>query len=407
MGVERKSARRFGFALHGAKDFSFAQRGCGAYLHATRIMSFPRIVLLLALVGTSALAAEPIPVHLATNLEPRMGRTAVFAVDGDDATYFASRRAPKADEYFAVTLDAPALVARLSVATGKSDGSERLADGALEISEDGNAFTEIARLKDGTADAAVPPRAIKAIRVRVLKDGTEPFTLRELRVSDAPFAPAGVVKNTRQLGSEFGGATISFLGDATLLAGDEQTKLTAFLEKAGAIYVGQLAEMARRLDTPWERVPKSLVVTYKAETGKGVPAYASGNTITLNTAWVLRDPADSVGMFTHELSHVVQQYRPGNPGWLVEGLADLIRYELSPPSDAWVQRLERIDPKRSDYKHAYSEAAKFLAWVQKSYAPGLEGKLSRPMHDGKFRDELWAEITGKDLAALWSEYQGG
>jgi hypothetical protein len=68
--------------------------------------------------------------------------------------------------------------------------------------------------------------------------------------------------------------------------------------------------------------------------------------------------------------------------------------------------LEAIDPKKSDYKHAYSEAAKFLAWVQKTYAPALEGKLSRAMQEGKFRDAFWAEVTGKDLEALWREYRG-
>jgi hypothetical protein len=366
-----------------------------------------RLAFLLAITCAAARAAEPIAVHLATNIEPRMGRTAAFAVDADEATYFASRRAPKAADFFTVALDSATKLTRVSVLTGKTDGSERLADAVLEVSEDGTAFTEAAQFNDGAVDAALPPQPIKAIRVRLLKDAAHSITLREVRASDAAFAAAGIVRSQKQLGAEFENVMVSFVGDASLLAGEEQKQLTAFLEKAATIYVEQLGDMAKRLDIPWERVPKSLVVAYKSETGRGVPAYASGNTITLNTAWVLRDPADSIGMFTHELTHVVQQYPPGNPGWLVEGISDLIRYELSPPTDAWVQRLERIDPKRSDYNRAYSEAAKFLAWVKKKYAPELTGKLSRAMHERKFRDELWSEITGQDLATLWSEYQAG
>lgn len=351
-------------------------------------------------------AAEPLPVHLSSSLEPRNGRLPVFAVDGDEGTSFGTRTAPKPDDHFTITFDAPARLTTLSVLTGRTDERERLTDGALEISQDGTAFTELARLNDGTATAMAPDHAIKAVRLRVLGANSEPLTLCEFRAMETPFAPAGRVEVVRKLGSEFGEATIRFLGDASLLEGEEQKQLTAFLEKIGGIYGDKLAEMAKRLDSPWEQVPKTLFVSYKTDTGRGVPAYASGNSITLNTKWVWRQRDDSIGMFVHELSHVVQHYPRGNPGWLVEGISDLIRYELSPPEDAWVRRLEAIDPKKSDYKHAYSEAAKFLAWIQKTYAPELEGKLSRAMQEGKFRDALWAEITGKDLDTLWREYRG-
>jgi hypothetical protein len=345
-------------------------------------------------------------VRLSSNLEPRNGRLPVLAVDGDEATYFAARTASKMDDHFTVTFDAPTRVTTLSVVTGRSDGRDRLAEGALEISEDGTTFTELARLTEGAATASAPDGAIKAVRLRVLAESREPLVLRELRAQDAPFAPAGRVEVVRQLGPEFGEATIRFLGDASLLEGDEQKQLTTFLEKIGGIYGDKLGEMAKRLDSPWEQVPKTLFVTYKTDTGRGVPAYASGDSITLNTRWVWRQRDDSVGMFIHELSHVVQHYPRGNPGWLVEGLSDLIRYELSPPEDAWVKRLEAIDPKKSDYRHAYSEAAKFLAWVKNTYAPALAGKLSRAMQEGKFRETFWAEETGKDFDTLWREYRG-
>ena len=116
--------------------------------------------------------------------------------------------------------------------------------------------------------------------------------------------------------------------------------------------------------------------------------------------------ADYIMPFLQDRPAILQRYPRGNPGWLVEGLSDLIRYEMSPPEDAWVRRLEAIDSKKSDYQRAYSEAAKFLAWVKKTSAPALAGQLSRAMQEGKFREAFWAEVTGKDLDTLWREYRG-
>ena len=355
---------------------------------------------------SGANAAQSVAVHLSTSLEGRPGRTPLWAVDGDLTSSYGTRQPPKKDDHFTITFDAPTQLSTVEVITGTGEGRGRLEDGALEASEDGTTFTELARLKDGTATSAAPESPVKAIRLHVLSDAKDGLILRELRSSEITFEPAGRVQAEQKLGAEFGEETIRFLGDASLLTGAAQAKLTAFLRTAATIYTTKLGEMVKRLDTPWAAVPKSLLVIYKADTGRGVPAYALGNTITLNITHVLNNPADSTGMFTHELSHVVQQYRGGNPGWLVEGIADLIRYELSEPGDAWLLRVQAIDPKQSDYKHAYGEAAKFLAWVQKTHAPGLESKLSRAMHDGKFHDGLWVEITGKDLASLWAEYQG-
>ncbi len=331
----------------------------------------------------------------------------MFVVDGDESTYLATRQPPKKEQYFAVTFDEPTTVGALSVITGKNDTKERLASGVLEVSEDGTTFTQAAEFKDGGASAPAPAKPIKTLRVRVTADGTETLTLREIKVGDAKLAPVGRVDVTRDLPAELGGGTLHFLGDATLLSGDVQKTLTAFLEKASGLYSEKLPEMLKRMQVPVERIPRRLVVAYKSDTGRGVPAYALGDSLTLNTDFVRKNLEESSGMFIHEFSHVVQGYPNGNPGWLVEGLADLIRLELSPPNDVWVKRTRAIDPKRSDYKHAYGEAARFLEWIQGKYAPDLEGKLNTVMHERKWRDELWTEWTGKDLATLWAEYQGG
>src|ERR1700760_4147749 len=50
-----------------------------------------------------------------------------------------------------------------------------------------------------------------------------------------------------------------------------------------------------------------------AETGDGIARY--------NPEWLKKDPED-IDVVTHEVMHIVQDYRFDNPGWLTEGVAD-------------------------------------------------------------------------------------
>src|SRR4030095_9290408 len=99
-------------------------------------------LLVSAIAAATVSAAEPLPVHLSSSLEPRNGRLPVLAVEGDEATYFGARTAPKVDDHFTVTFDAPTRVTTLSVLTGRPDGRDRLAGGACVICDSGTTFTQ-------------------------------------------------------------------------------------------------------------------------------------------------------------------------------------------------------------------------------------------------------------------------
>ena len=69
----------------------------------------------------------------------------------------------------------------------------------------------------------------------------------------------------------------------------------------------------------------------------------------------------------HEAAHVVQSYRGhGNPGWLVEGVADYVRFFKYEP-----ENLGRIDPDRARYDASYRVSAAFLAYLADRYDPEL------------------------------------
>ena len=83
--------------------------------------------------------------------------------------------------------------------------------------------------------------------------------------------------------------------------------------------------------------PAKFTIVFHADM-RGV-ANASGSRINCAGPWFMRNlDGEAAGAVVHEMVHIVQQYRRGrggnrNPGWMVEGLADYIRWFLYEPKD--------------------------------------------------------------------------
>lgn len=129
-----------------------------------------------------------------------------------------------------------------------------------------------------------------------------------------------------------------------------------------------------------------------------VPAYASGRTITISAKWVTDHPGD-FGMVVHELTHVIQGYRRGGPGWLVEGIADYVRFFHFEPKVKI-----NVNPKKAKYTDSYRTSAKFLAWVEANHDKELVRKLNEALRAGKYKDEMFETRTGKNLDRLWADF---
>ena len=72
-----------------------------------------------------------------------------------------------------------------------------------------------------------------------------------------------------------------------------------------------------------------------------------------------KDHPDDIGAMVHETTHIVQRYRNrNNPGWLVEGVSDYVRFFKYEPG-----KLGRIDPDRAHYNGSYRTTAAFLAYL--------------------------------------------
>jgi hypothetical protein len=114
-----------------------------------------------------------------------------------------------------------------------------------------------------------------------------------------------------------------------------------------------------------------------------------------------KDHPDDVGAMVHETAHVVQHYRGrGNPGWLVEGVADYVRFFKFEPGN-----LGRIDANRARYNSSYRVTAAFLAYVTEKYDRELVLKLNKLMREGNYREEIFKDLTGKTVQELDEEWR--
>ncbi len=139
---------------------------------------------------------------------------------------------------------------------------------------------------------------------------------------------------------------------------------------------------------------------------RGVAA-TGGTEVNVSEQWIhlqLKRPEwnEAVGSVIHELVHVVQQYHTrGNPGWLVEGVADYLRWFHFEPL---AHRPTLRNPARAKYTDSYKTTAGFLEFVVKNHDHEMAVKLNAAMRQGLYSPEVWKESTGLTIQQLWSEY---
>jgi hypothetical protein len=128
---------------------------------------------------------------------------------------------------------------------------------------------------------------------------------------------------------------------------------------------------------------------------------ATGGSRITGSAKFFQDHPDDVGAMVHETVHVVQRYRTrNNPGWLVEGIADYVRFFKFEPG-----KIGRINPDRAKYNGSYRVTAAFLNYATEKYDKELVKKLNKAMRDGEYKEDLWKEYTKKTVQELDEEWR--
>ncbi len=174
----------------------------------------------------------------------------------------------------------------------------------------------------------------------------------------------------------------------------------AWAEKAQKVVTEWYPLVWRMLGTEGRKPLKTIHLVFKRTLS--APAYAAGDTLSVSGEWITRTPND-FGMMVHELTHLVQGYNgpEERPGWLVEGIADYVRWWRYEPESPRT----RIDPAKASYRDAYRTTAGFLAYLTAKYDRGLVPRLDAALRRGTYSPDLFKTATGgKDLDTLWAEF---
>jgi hypothetical protein len=282
-------------------------------------------------------------------------------------------------DHFTLTFDKPVAVTSVTVTTGLPKGGEALDAGSLEGSADGKTFEALARFAGGSATASPAGKKLLALRVRPAADLTHPLVIREIAVTSDP-------------------AVTTFKYPVEFRVVSEAPELKAWAEKAARVCERQYPMICEELKSDGFK-PRTTVSMTLRNNYNGVAA-ASGGRITGSVKY-FQSHLDDIGAMVHETVHVVQSYRTrNNPGWLVEGIADYIRFYRYEPDPR-----RPPSPERARYDGSYRVTARFLHFVAEKYDKELVRKLNAAMRQGEYKPEIWQVLTKKTVQQLGEEWK--
>ena len=177
----------------------------------------------------------------------------------------------------------------------------------------------------------------------------------------------------------------------------ESPEVEPWAKEAKALVEVWYPKVAALLPSQDFRPPLEVRIVFKKDM-KGV-ADTSGNRIRIAADWIKKHPEDR-GMVIHEMTHIIQSYPPTRAGWLVEGVADHVRFFRFEPETKVTLR----DLDRASYRDGYRTTALFLDWVQRTYDEDLVVKLNAALRRGEYAPELFKTATTKTLDDLWAEF---
>ena len=173
--------------------------------------------------------------------------------------------------------------------------------------------------------------------------------------------------------------------------------LAKFAKQAQKVADTWYPQIVKTLGADASKLPKRVTIVIDLE-ADGV-AGTSGDKIVVSTRYVAKHP-DDLGMIVHELVHVVQAYPKYDPVWLVEGIADYVRfYEYEP-----ISKRPSPNPAKVNYKDSYRTTASFLDYAATRYDKELIRKIDKALKDGTYTPELFEKATGKNLAQVNAEW---
>ncbi len=178
----------------------------------------------------------------------------------------------------------------------------------------------------------------------------------------------------------------------------EVPELAEWAEKVRRDAEAVYPRMARVLGSEGYVPPNQVLFTFRKDM-KGV-AGTSGRRVAFAANWIKSHPGD-YGCAIHELAHVVQSYPRYDPVWLIEALADYVRFWMYEDTS----RRPRPRPQHVKVKDTYQRGAAFLAWLAETHGEDIITNLSAAIRELRYEDKLFEEYTGKTLEVLTEDFR--
>ncbi|MBL8823602.1 MAG: hypothetical protein JNJ77_13515 [Planctomycetia bacterium] len=111
------------------------------------------------------------------------------------------------------------------------------------------------------------------------------------------------------------------------IEGDVDAELAPVAGNLTTLYFQCYPKLLARFENTNKSAPRHIRIIFDSKLN--IPAHCSGNRVTVGVQWLKKHPED-FALLTHELTHAVQMYPRGEPGWIVEGIADYARHVYAP-----------------------------------------------------------------------------
>lgn len=177
----------------------------------------------------------------------------------------------------------------------------------------------------------------------------------------------------------------------------QEQAVEAFAAKVPALIANGYPKIIQILGA--EKAPVPAKVHVILDMGMDGVAGTDGSGIHVAARYVAAHPNDT-GMIIHELTHVAQAYPKYDPVWLVEGIADYVRWFNFEP----VSSRPHPNPDKASYHDSYRTTASFLDYCVRTYDKDLVKKLDAALKSDTYSEAIFQKSTGKSLDQLNTEW---
>ncbi len=303
-----------------------------------------------------------------------------LSYDGRHETYFKSNPHLKKDDY--LTFHFPvALTGSIEIATGgKLEKDTELLEGILETSTDGKQWDSLTEFFDGLI-AVDLPQGTKHLRIRCSQAQAQPFTLHELKFSEAPLFPNFTETRTVAL-SPVIHLPIVFSCDFS-----KHPNLTEKIHYFRNDFFTNYKSMCEILGCLNDQdTPHSITLHLEKTAGK---PFLNPRILEEST------PEKARELFIDSLFHHLCGYQGSEPDWFRTGISNYLQ-----------QRYLNSKTILGDRPlSGGAESGAFLQWFAEKYGLSILTYLSKACRTGQYQERLWQIITQKTLQELASDYQ--